>query len=112
VLPPVLITILGNFYERFLKKYLVSEEHENGIEEAPKDEIDWNERAIGQKTWQRRQQSGEYETASISSSLFKKSKKNKKKNEERNERFEHGMIVYKRFHVIVKNTMVKIDHSR
>lgn len=50
-----------------------------------REEANWNERAIGQKTWQRRQQNGEYDASSIASSHFKKSlKKNTKdvRNEE------------------------------
>lgn len=35
-----------------------------------RDEAAWNERAIGQKTWQRRQQNGEYDASSIASSLY------------------------------------------
>uniref|UniRef100_A0A7E4VKU2 PID domain-containing protein n=1 Tax=Panagrellus redivivus TaxID=6233 RepID=A0A7E4VKU2_PANRE len=52
-------------------------------EELGKDEANWNDRAIGQKTWQRRQQSGEYDSASLSFSIkngTKKSKKNKNEN--------------------------------
>ncbi|TKR64138.1 hypothetical protein L596_024720 [Steinernema carpocapsae] len=56
-------------------------------EEFKEEEIDWNEKAIGKQTWQRRQQSGEYDTASISSSMLNKnrqviSKKNKGKQRE------------------------------
>lgn len=38
--------------------------------------VDWNERAISQKAWQLRQQNGEYDTSSVSSSLAKKGTKN------------------------------------
>ena len=47
-------------------------------EDISKDETDWNERAIGQKSWQRRQQSGEYDSASLSFSLKQGTKKSKK----------------------------------
>jgi hypothetical protein len=46
-------------------------EQENGPA-LMENSAEWNERAIGQKTWQRRQQSGEYDASSISSSLVKK----------------------------------------
>lgn len=46
-------------------------------ENLGKDDNDWQERAIGQKTWQRRQQSGEYDSVSLSTSMkgYKKSAK-------------------------------------
>ena len=47
-------------------------------EDPSKDEAEWNEKAIGQKTWQRRQQSGEYDSASISFSIKTGTKKSKK----------------------------------
>lgn len=70
-------------------------EQENGTDETRGDEPSWDKRAIGQKTWQRRQQNGEYDSASISSSIFKKTKKNatlKRGTETRSEVFEHGKI--------------------
>uniref|UniRef100_A0A1I7Z1Q8 PID domain-containing protein n=1 Tax=Steinernema glaseri TaxID=37863 RepID=A0A1I7Z1Q8_9BILA len=59
-------------------------EREHIEEEFKEEEMDWSEKAIGKQTWQRRQQSGEYDTASISSSMLTKnrtviSKKNKAK---------------------------------
>lgn len=58
-----------------------------------RDEAEWNERAIGQKTWQRRQQSGEYDTASISSSLFKNQKKrHSRKGDSRSDVVDHGKL--------------------
>lgn len=67
-------------------------EQENGTIDEARDEANWNERAIGQKTWQRRQQNGEYDAASLSSSLYKKSpKKNGTKyRESRSEMFDSG----------------------
>jgi hypothetical protein len=58
-------------------------------EDISKDETDWNERAIGQKSWQRRQQSGEYDSASLSFSLKNGTKKSKKGKRNENE----GMLV-------------------
>lgn len=40
----------------------------------------WSERAIGKEAWERRQQSGEYDTASISSSIAKRLRNRKKDN--------------------------------
>lgn len=48
------------------------------VDDIGKDDADWNERAIGQKTWQRRQQSGEYDSASLSYSMKNAAKKPKK----------------------------------
>ncbi|KAI1721184.1 hypothetical protein Ddc_07627 [Ditylenchus destructor] len=66
-------------------------EQENGTTDETRDDaVNWNERAIGQKTWQRRQQNGEYDAASLASSLYKKSpKKGGKHRESRSELFEN-----------------------
>ncbi|KAI6176438.1 PID domain-containing protein [Aphelenchoides bicaudatus] len=57
------------------------------------DEINWDERAIGQKTWQRRQQSTDYDMLSTESSIPKKPSKRNKKNETQSEVFENGNMV-------------------
>lgn len=44
------------------------------------EETNWNERVIGQKMWQKRQQTGEYDTSSIASNFFKKPSKKFSKN--------------------------------
>ncbi len=46
-------------------------------EDNERDIIRWSEQAIGKQTWQRRQQSGDYDTASISSSLAARYRNNK-----------------------------------
>ncbi|KAI6233655.1 PID domain-containing protein [Aphelenchoides fujianensis] len=60
-----------------------------------RDEIDWEERAIGQKTWQRRQQSGEYDVASMTdSSVYKKTPKRTKKRDTQSEIYaSEGILV-------------------
>ncbi|KAI6200884.1 PID domain-containing protein [Aphelenchoides besseyi] len=60
-----------------------------------RDEIDWEERAIGQKTWQRRQQSGEYDIASMTdSSVYKKTPKRTKKRDTQSETYAgEGVVV-------------------
>jgi hypothetical protein len=59
------------------------------------DELNWDERAIGQKTWQRRAQSTEYDDmiSSESSVRNKKQGKRGKKQETRSEIFENNMII-------------------
>lgn len=53
-------------------------EQENGVPPPPGPSVivegtqEWNDRAISQKTWKRRQQSGEYDGSSLNSSLIKK----------------------------------------
>ena len=43
--------------------------------QSDREVLRWSEKAIGKQTWQRRQQSGDYETASISSSVAGRYKK-------------------------------------
>uniref|UniRef100_A0A914HE77 PID domain-containing protein n=1 Tax=Globodera rostochiensis TaxID=31243 RepID=A0A914HE77_GLORO len=50
-------------------------EQENGADGLVSD---WNERAIGQKAWQRRQQNGELDSSSLSSGTFRQQHKGRK----------------------------------
>ncbi|CAD5213897.1 unnamed protein product [Bursaphelenchus okinawaensis] len=63
-------------------------------DEGPKEDQEWQDRAIDRKTWQWRQKSGEYDTSSMVSSLYvKKSPKKGKKTDTQSEVYEHENAV-------------------
>lgn len=75
------------FIKAFIDKYF----SEQLTTDDNRDEIDWEERAIGQKTWQRRQRSAEYDDMiSTESSVHKKPLKRSKKHETQSEIFENS----------------------
>lgn len=53
----------------FIYLFFFSETEEISPSEEEKEQQRWAEKAIGKEAWERRQQSGEYDSASISSSL-------------------------------------------